>query len=99
MYQPDHFRVEDVVQMHALMRARPFAALVSRGSLGLYASHLPTVLKDEAPRTPASPLFIGFYFQLVPCFMESLWSHYLPQCREVIDSPDPPLEGPLLTFW
>ena len=35
--------------MHALMRARPFAALVSRGSLGLYASHLPTVLKDEGP--------------------------------------------------
>lgn len=33
--------------MHALMRARPFATLVSAGSLGLYASHLPTVLKDE----------------------------------------------------
>jgi transcriptional regulator len=47
MYQPDHFRVEDVVEMHALMRARPFAALVSAGSSGLYASHLPTVLKDE----------------------------------------------------
>jgi len=47
MYQPDHFRVEDLAQMHALMRARPFAALVSWGSLGLYATHLPTVLKDE----------------------------------------------------
>jgi transcriptional regulator len=47
MYQPDQFRVEDVPQMHALMRARPFATLVSAGSLGLYASHLPTVLKDE----------------------------------------------------
>jgi transcriptional regulator len=33
--------------MHALMRARPFAALVSAGSHGLYATHLPTVLKDE----------------------------------------------------
>ncbi len=33
--------------MHALMRARPFAALVSAGALGLYASHLPTVLKHE----------------------------------------------------
>ena len=31
------------------MRARPFAALVSSGSAGLYASHLPTVLKDEGP--------------------------------------------------
>ena len=29
MYLPDHFRVEDVPQMHALMRGRPFAALVS----------------------------------------------------------------------
>src|SRR5712675_1197049 len=47
MYQPDHFRVEDVSEMHALMRARPFAALVSAGAAGLYASHLPTVLKDD----------------------------------------------------
>jgi transcriptional regulator len=47
MYRPDHFRVEDVVRMHALMRARPFASLVSNGSTGLCASHLPTVLKDE----------------------------------------------------
>ena len=49
MHLPDHFRVEDVAEMHALMRARPFAALVSAGSAGLYASHLPTVLKDEGP--------------------------------------------------
>jgi transcriptional regulator len=49
MYQPDHFRVEDLPQMHALMRARPFAALVSSGSYGLYATHLPTVLKDDGP--------------------------------------------------
>lgn len=47
MYQPDHFRVEDVSEMHALMRARPFAALVSAGPAGLYASHLPTVLKGD----------------------------------------------------
>jgi len=47
MYRPDEFRVDDVSWMHALMRARPFASLVSNGSAGLYASHLPTVLKDE----------------------------------------------------
>jgi hypothetical protein len=34
MYLQDHFRVEDVPQKHALMRARPFAALVSAGSAG-----------------------------------------------------------------
>jgi len=47
MYVPELFRVEDVAQMHALMRARPFAALVSAGPSGLFASHLPTVLKDD----------------------------------------------------
>jgi transcriptional regulator len=47
MYQPDDFRVEDVPEMHALMRARPFATLASAGAAGLYASHLPTVLKDN----------------------------------------------------
>jgi transcriptional regulator len=47
MYRPDEFRVEDIARMHALMRARPFASLVSSGSAGLYASHLPTVLKNE----------------------------------------------------
>jgi transcriptional regulator len=49
MYLPEKFRVDDVSQMHALMRGRPFAALVSAGASGLYASHLPTVLKDEGP--------------------------------------------------
>jgi transcriptional regulator len=49
MYQPDHFRVEDTVQMHALMRARPLAALISAGAAGLYGTHLPTVFKEEGP--------------------------------------------------
>jgi transcriptional regulator len=47
MFLPDHFRVEDVAEMHALMRARPFAALVSTTQAGLYGTHLPTVLKEE----------------------------------------------------
>jgi transcriptional regulator len=49
MYRPDLFRVDDVKEMHALMRGRPFASLVSAGASGLFASHLPTVLKDEGP--------------------------------------------------
>ena len=47
MYLSDHFRVDDVAQMRALMRAHPLAALISAGPAGLYGSHLPTVLKDE----------------------------------------------------
>jgi transcriptional regulator len=49
MYQPDHFRVDNLQRMHSLMRARPFVTLVSAGLAGLYATHLPTVLKDEEP--------------------------------------------------
>jgi transcriptional regulator len=49
MYQPDHFRVDDLAPMHALLRGRPLAALVSGGAEGLYASHMPTVLKDDGP--------------------------------------------------
>jgi len=47
MYRPDHFRVDDVAEMHALMRGRPLAALISAGASGLYGTHLPTVLKNE----------------------------------------------------
>ncbi len=49
MYRPDHFRVDDLAELHALMRARPLAALVSATADGLYATHMPTVLKDAGP--------------------------------------------------
>ena len=49
MYLPEHFKVDDVSRMHALMRERPFATLISSGSLGLFATHLPVVLKTEGP--------------------------------------------------
>ena len=40
--------VEDVGEVHALMRARPFAILLTHGADGLMATHLPTVLKVDA---------------------------------------------------
>ena len=49
MYRSAYFSVDDVPQMHELIRARPFATLISGGSAGLYATHLPTVLKDDGP--------------------------------------------------
>jgi len=49
MYLPEQHRVDDVAALHALMRARPFATLVSAGAAGLMATHLPTVLKDDGP--------------------------------------------------
>ena len=52
MYTPAHFKVEDVAEAHALMRAHPFAILVTQGRDGFAATHLPTVLKVDG----ASPL-------------------------------------------
>jgi transcriptional regulator len=52
VYTPVQFKVEDAGEAHALMRAHPFAVLVTNGSDGLVATHLPTVLKVDA----ANPL-------------------------------------------
>ena len=49
MYTPKDFKVEDTAEVHALMRAHPFAILVTHGADGVVATHLPTVLKvDDA---------------------------------------------------
>lgn len=49
MYTPIQFKVEQAEEAHALMRAHPFAILVTHGPGGMTATHLPTVLKvDEA---------------------------------------------------
>jgi transcriptional regulator len=47
MYTPSNFKVEDTAQVHALMRAHPFAILVTHGTDGVVATHLPTVLKVD----------------------------------------------------
>jgi transcriptional regulator len=52
MYTPAHFKIEDAAAVHTLMRAHPFAILVTQGADGLTATHLPTVLKVD----DASPL-------------------------------------------
>jgi transcriptional regulator len=52
MYTPVQFKVEEAAEAHALMRAHPFAILVTHGADGLVATHLPTVLKVDG----ASPL-------------------------------------------
>lgn len=51
MYVPEHFREENIEELHALMRAVPFATLVTAGTGGgLTATHLPTLLNaDHAP--------------------------------------------------
>ena len=47
MYTPGYFKVEDTAEAHAIMRAQPFAILVTQGVEGLTATHLPTILKVD----------------------------------------------------
>jgi len=47
MYQPAMFREDRVDVMHALMRARPFATLVSTLGGAAQADHLPLVVHEE----------------------------------------------------
>jgi len=47
MYIPRANEEKRVPVMHALMAAHPLAALVTLGSSGLFASHIPMVLEDD----------------------------------------------------
>jgi transcriptional regulator len=48
MYTPTLFKIDDIAEAHALMRAAPFCILVTTGSDGLTATHVPVVLKADA---------------------------------------------------
>jgi transcriptional regulator len=47
MFIPDHFKLGSVAEQHALMRAYPFATLITTSDAGYEVTHLPTVLKAE----------------------------------------------------
>jgi transcriptional regulator len=48
MYIPSSFKVADVGELHEYMRRYSFATLVTRGSGGMAATHLPILLDAEA---------------------------------------------------
>jgi transcriptional regulator len=51
MYVPRHFAMDDAATLQAFVRAHDFATLVTTGSGGLVASHVPILLDDgEWPR-------------------------------------------------
>jgi transcriptional regulator len=50
MYEPPLHRQEDLAQIHALIRARPFGLLISHGPSGLLATSIPfTLVEDGSP--------------------------------------------------
>ncbi|MEE1654700.1 FMN-binding negative transcriptional regulator [Microvirga sp. CF3062] len=48
MYQPPHFREDNLEVQHALIQAHPFGLLVTLGSAGLVANPIPFVLDASA---------------------------------------------------
>lgn len=48
MYLPEHFAETDIAKLHALMRAFPLATLVTQGTGGLEANHLPLHLAADS---------------------------------------------------
>jgi transcriptional regulator len=53
MYQPPHFREDDVAVQHALIRAHPLGLLISNGPSGLLANPIP-FLVDPTPDGPGT---------------------------------------------
>jgi transcriptional regulator len=48
MYIPKHFDEADVAAMHALMRAKPLATLITQNaSGGIEANHIPLITLDQ----------------------------------------------------
>lgn len=47
MYVPSYFRVEDTALVRELMRRNPFATLVSNGTDGPFATHIPMLVEDS----------------------------------------------------
>jgi transcriptional regulator len=47
VYIPEHFRVEDRGAALAFMRGNPFAILVSSTQEGLFATHVPVIIREE----------------------------------------------------
>jgi transcriptional regulator len=50
MYEPRFHRVEDLAELHALIRARVFGLLVSNGAEGLVANSVPFILDPNASK-------------------------------------------------
>ena len=48
MYLPPHFTTDDPEDLHQLMQAHPLGALITHGSQGLDANHLPFELDTES---------------------------------------------------
>jgi len=78
MYIPRANEETRVEVMHELMRAQAFASLVSLGTNGLFATHLPLVLETDAARSQETELGV----------LKGHISRANPQWRELVAGTD-----------
>jgi transcriptional regulator len=53
MYVPKHFAVDDLASQHALIESCDFGVVVSAGADGLFATHIPLLLRRDEGRLGA----------------------------------------------
>lgn len=77
MYIPDHFRVEDIERLSALMRDYSFATLISHADTGPFASHLPMLYRPD-PSGATRGTLMAHMARTNP-----QWQHFTPE-REAL---------------
>jgi len=80
MYIPEHFRVRDHADAVAFMRANPFVTLVSDGADGLFASHVPVVIREAGEQL----LIRGHFAKANPHWR---YLEQQPQCLTIFHGP------------
>jgi transcriptional regulator len=80
MYIPEHFRVQEHADAVAFMRANPFVILVSEGADGLFASHVPVVIRETGEQL----LIRGHFAKANPHWR---YLEQQPQCLTLFHGP------------
>lgn len=71
MYTPGHFAETRAEVLHALMRARPLATLVTLTHAGLSANHIPLLFFPPAPGEPGNGVLRGHVARANPVWRET----------------------------
>lgn len=88
MYNPPHFKVEDEAKITSFIAQNPFATLISHGSKGLFASHLPLFYKDDvfyghlAKANPHETLHEGEALIIMQGLHEYITPNFYPSKQE-----------------
>lgn len=78
MYVPAHFRADDPTELRRMMRAHPFATLVTTGPDGApFATHLPLLVEEDAE---GGALWLRSHLARA----NPHWKYFLPSASETL---------------